>query len=327
VTERPRRALVTGITGQDGSFLAEELLHRGYEVIGLTRRNPSQSLGATEPLRARLTLLQGDVRDPETRDAITQLAPAEIYHLAAPTFVPDSWADPAATMDAIHGSAAALLHTLTGDLAATRLFLAGSAEMFGDAPVSPQREDTPARPRTPYATAKLAACQLAAQLRDHDGRFAVTGILYNHESERRPPRFVTRKITRAAAEISLGHRERLALGDLSAVRDWSFAGDVMHGAWLSLQHDAAHDYVFAGGVGHSVAELLDAAFAHVGLNPADHVDLDPTLVRAPEAVPPIGDASRARELLGWAPAVGFTQLIGRMVDADREALHDGRDVY
>jgi GDPmannose 4,6-dehydratase len=166
VTERPRRALVTGITGQDGSFLAEELLHRGYEVIGLTRRNPSQSLGATEPLRARLTLLQGDVRDPETRDAITQLAPAEIYHLAAPTFVPDSWADPAATMDAIHGSAAALLHTLTGDLAATRLFLAGSAEMFGDAPVSPQREDTPARPRTPYATAKLAACQLAAQLRD-----------------------------------------------------------------------------------------------------------------------------------------------------------------
>ena len=327
MSERPRRALVTGITGQDGSFLAEELLDRGYEVIGLTRRDLAQSLGATEPLRGRLTLLRGDVRLPQTRDAITQLAPAEIYHLAAPTFVPDSWADPAATMDAIHGSTAALLHALTGDLAATRLFLAGSAEMFGDAPVSPQREDTPAHPRTPYASAKLAACQLAAQLRGRDGRFAVTGILYNHESERRPPRFVTRKITRAAAEISLGGRERLELGDLSAVRDWSFAGDVMHGAWLSLQHDLASDYVFAGGVGHSVAELLDVAFAHVGLDPADHVDVDPALVRAPETVAPIGDPSRARELLGWMPTVSFPQLVGRMVDADREALRGGRNVY
>jgi GDPmannose 4,6-dehydratase len=327
VTERPRRALITGITGQDGSFLAEELLNRGYEVIGLTRRDPAQSLGATESLRARLTLLQGDVRDTATRDAIVSLAPAEIYHLAAPTFVPDSWADPAATMDAIHGSAAALLHTLAGDLAGARLFLAGSAEMFGDAPVAPQREDTPARPRSPYASAKLAAYQLAAQLRDRDGRFAVTGILYNHESERRPQRFVTRKITRAAAEIALGRRERLQLGDLSAVRDWSFAGDVMHGAWLSLQHASAGDYVFAGGVGHSVAELLDAAFRHVGLDPADHVDVDPTLVRAPETVAPIGDATRARERLGWAPTVSFTQLVGRMVDADHEALCGGRDVY
>jgi GDPmannose 4,6-dehydratase len=327
VNQPPRRALITGITGQDGSFLAEELLDRGYEVAGLTRRDPAQSLGATESLRARLTLVQGDVRDPATRAAIARFDPAEIYHLAAPTFVPDSWADPAATMDAIHGSAAALLHTLADDLAGARLFLAGSAEMFGDAPASPQREDTPAHPRSPYASAKLAACQLAAQLRARDGRFVVTGILYNHESERRPPRFVTRKITRAAAEIALGRRARLALGDLSAVRDWSFAGDVMHGAWLSLQHESADDYVFAGGIGHSVAELLDAAFHHVGLDPADHVDVDPTLVRAPETVAPIGDSSRARERLGWAPAVSFTQLVGRMVDADREALRDGREVY
>ena len=326
MTEPPRRALITGITGQDGSFLAEELLARGYEVTGLTRRDPAQGLGTVEPLRGRLTLLQGDVRDPATRDAIAELAPAEVYHLAAPTFVPDSWADPAATMDAIHGSTAALLQTLTGDLAAARLFLAGSAEMFGDAPVSPQREDTPARPRTPYASAKLAACQLAGQMRDRDGCFVVTGILYNHESERRPQRFVTRKITRAAAEISLGRRDRLTLGDLSAVRDWSFAGDVMHGAWLSLQAQTAADYVLASGVGHSVAELLGAAFDHVGLDPADHVDIDPTLVRAPEPVAPIGDASRARERLGWAPTVTFTELVGRMVDADREALRDGRDM-
>jgi GDPmannose 4,6-dehydratase len=327
VNERPRRALVTGITGQDGSFLAEELLQRGYEVIGLTRRDPAERLGTTESLRGRLTLLQGDVRDPQTRGAIAELAPTEIYHLAAPTFVPDSWADPAATMDAIHGSAAALLTLVDVDLPGARLFLAGSAEMFGDAPQSPQRETTLARPRSPYANAKLAAYLLAAQLRERHGLFAVTGILYNHESERRPARFVTRKITRAAAEISLGRRERLELGDLSAVRDWSFAGDVMHGAWLSLQHERPDDYVFAGGSGHSVAELLDAAFAHVGLDPAAHVKVDSALVRAHETVAPIGDPTRAREVLGWGPTLTFAELVGRMVDADREALGGDRDLY
>jgi GDPmannose 4,6-dehydratase len=317
---RAGRAVITGITGQDGSFLAEELLGRGYEVVGVTRRAPGEDLGPSEPLRDRLTLLQGEVADPGTRAAIVAAAPGEIYHLAAPTFVPDSWADPSATMTAIHGSAAALLRLVADELPDTRLFLAGSGEIFGDAPVSPQREDTPCRPRSPYASAKLAAHALTGQLRARAGIFAVSGILFNHESERRPPRFVTRKITRAAAEIARGRRDRLELGDLSAVRDWSFAGDLMHGAWLSLQADAPDDYVLASGVGHTVRELLEAAFAHAGVDPERHVDIDPGLVRAPEAIAPVGDPGHARRALGWAPSVDFAGLVGRMVDADLAAL-------
>jgi GDPmannose 4,6-dehydratase len=310
------RALITGVTGQDGSFLAEELLGRGYEVIGLTRRDPDGDLGCSEPLRGRLSVRQGGVRDPATREWIAELAPDEIYHLAAPTFVPDSWRDPAGTMAAIHGSAAALLALVAERLPQARVFIAASGEMFGDAPASPQHEDTPCRPRSPYATAKLAAHQLVGQLRARHGLFVVSGILYNHESERRPDRFVTRKITRGVAEISLGRRRTLTLGDLSAVRDWSFAGDVMHGVSLALRHELAQDYIFASGVGHSVAEFVRTAFAHLGLDAADHVEVDPTLVRAPEPVVPVGDPSRARRVLGWKPAVDFEALIARMVDAD-----------
>jgi GDPmannose 4,6-dehydratase len=317
------RALITGISGQDGSFLAEELLAGGQEVIGLTRRGPADDLGCSEPLRGRLSLLQGDVRDPGTQERVAELDPAEIYHLAAPTFVPDSWRDPAATMAAIHGSAASLLALVAERLPRTRVFLAASSEMFGDAPSSPQHEDTPCRPRTPYATAKLAAHQLVGQLRARDGLFAVSGILYNHESERRPDRFVTRKITRGAAEIALGRRTVLTLGDLSAVRDWSFAGDVMHGVCLSLRHETPQDYIFASGVGHSVAELVRAAFAHLGLDPDDHVEVDPSLVRPPETAAPIGDPARARRALGWEPTIDFEQLVARMVDADLAALRAG----
>jgi GDPmannose 4,6-dehydratase len=320
------RALITGITGQDGSFLAEELLGNGHEVIGLTRRSRDDDLGCSEPLRGRLSLVQGDVRDRDTQERIAELAPAEIYHLAAPTFVPDSWRDPAGTMAAIHGSAASLLAFVAQRLPQTRVFLAASSEMFGDAPTSPQHEDTPCRPRTPYATAKLAAHQLVGQLRARDGLFAVSGILYNHESERRPDRFVTRKITRGAAEIALGRRTSLTLGDLSAVRDWSFAGDVMHGAYLALRHEAAQDYIFASGVGHSVQDFVRAAFAHLGIDPADHVEVDPSLVRPPETVAPVGDPSRARQALRWQPTIGFEQLIARMVDADLAWLRAGARV-
>ncbi len=313
---RGGRALVTGVTGQDGSFLAEQLLADGVDVVGLTRRGPADELGCSEALRDRLSLVQGDLLDPATRKRIAELAPTEIYHLAAPTFVPDSWRDPAATMTAIHGSAAALLGLVAESLPETRVFLAASSEIFGDAPISPQQEDTPCRPRTPYATAKLAAHQLVGQLRERDGLFAVSGILYNHESERRSDRFVTRKITRAAAEIALGRRGTLALGDLSAVRDWSFAGDVMHGLVLALRHETPQDYIFASGVGHTVEQFVHAAFAHLGLDPADHVEVDSSLVRAPETVDPVGDPRRAREALGWAPTIGFEQLVARMVDAD-----------
>ena len=320
MSPRPRRALITGVTGQDGSFLAQELLQRGDEVVGLTRRDPADDLGPCEPLRDRLTLLRGDVRQPATRDAIAELAPGEIYHLAAPSFVPDSWRDPGATMDAIHGSAAALLGLVRARLPETRVFLASSSAMFGHAPESPQREDTPARPHDPYATAKLAAHQLAGQLRARDGLHVVSGILYNHESERRPERFVSRKITRAVAEFTRGRRDALQLGDLAAVRDWSFAGDVMHGAVLSVGHDEPDDYVFASGVGHTVEDFVAAAFAHVGVDPEAHVVVDDALVRAPEAVPAVGDPHRARDRLGWAPTLSFDQLVARMVDADLARL-------
>ena len=323
MTDRRPRALVTGISGQDGSFLAEQLLERGYRVTGLVRGDGAgrANLGSVEHLRDRLAVVRGDLTSPDSlRAAVAQADPDEIYHLASPTFVPDSWGAPGRTLQEIYGSTATLLAAVSEHSPGTRLFVAGSGEMFGDAPSSPHREDTPCRPRSPYGTAKLAAHQLVGQMRDRDGLFACSGILYNHESERRPERFVSRKITRAAAEVKLGRRRELYLGDLSAVRDWSFAGDMMEGAWLALGADAPADYVFASGVGHTVADLVRAAFDHVGLDPGRYLRTDPELVRAPETVAPIGDPRRAREQLGWRPRLSFEALIGRMVDADLVAL-------
>jgi GDPmannose 4,6-dehydratase len=317
---RRRRALITGITGQDGSFLADELLARGYAVTGVTRRAPGDDLGLAEPHRSAIGWLHGDPADPSTLAAIAAAAPDELYHLGAPTFVPDSWERPADAMAAIYGSTAALLAAVTEQASACRVFVAGSSEMFGDASVSPQNETTECRPRNPYATAKLAAHQFVGQWRARTGCFAVSGILFNHESERRPARFVSRKITLAVAEIALGRRQRLELGDLSAVRDWSYAGDIMHGAWLSLQHDRPDDYVFASGVGHTVGDLVAAAFARTGLDPAEYVSVDPDLVRAVETVPSVGDPARARAVLGWRPTVDYAEMVGRMVDADIAAL-------
>jgi GDPmannose 4,6-dehydratase len=317
---RPPRALITGITGQDGSFLAEELLARGYAVTGVTRRPPGDDLGLVEPHRAAISWLHGDLTDPAMLAAIVDAAPDELYHLGAPTFVADSWERPADAMAAIYGSTAALLTAVAKQAPAGRVFVAGSSEMFGDAPISPQDESSECRPRNPYATAKLAAHQLVGQWRSRTGGFAVSGILFNHESERRPPRFVSRKISLAVAEIALGRRDRLELGDLSAVRDWSYAGDVMHGAWLSLQHQRPDDYVLASGIGHTVADLVTAAFAHAGLDPDQFVSVDPGLVRAAETVASVGDPRRARAVLGWQPTVGFAEMVGRMVDADVAAL-------
>jgi GDPmannose 4,6-dehydratase len=321
VTAPSGRALITGITGQDGSFLAELLLDRGYEVAGMVRGGPDAPLGLVEHLRDRVTVIEGDLLDATSvTRAIAGAGADEIYHLAAPTFVPDSWRDPRATIAAIAGATATVLQAVIAAGASTRVFLASSAEMFGDADASPQREDTACRPRNPYAAAKLLAHQLAGQLRDHAGVHVCSGILYNHESERRPQRFVSRKITRGAAEIKLGLSTELPLGDLSAVRDWSFAGDVMHGAWLALQHDTPGDYIFASGIPHTVKDLLHAAFAHVGLDPGEYVQIDATLTRGPEHTAPIGDPTRARRELGWTPACDFEQLIARMVDADLHTL-------
>jgi len=316
-----RTALITGITGQDGSFLAELLLENGYTVTGLLRGAPGRPLGSSEHLRGRVELLWADLLDPVSmRVAIARARPRELYHLAAPSFVPASWEEPDETIRAIAGSAATVLTTVRELDPEIRVFIPASGSMFGDAPESPQREDTPCRPRNPYAVAKLAAHQLVGMLRSHDGLHASSGIVFNHESERRPEQFVTRRITRGAAAIALGLRHELSLGDLDAVRDWSFAGDIMRAAWLMLQQDQAADYVLASGVAHTVAELARTAFACVDLDAERYLRVDPALLRAPELTMSVGDPGKARERLGWEPLLSFEELVERMVRADMRSL-------
>jgi GDPmannose 4,6-dehydratase len=312
---------LTGITGQDGSFLAELLLERGYQVTGISRHSPGGPLGASEHLRGRIELVAGNLLDPDSlRTAVERIRPHELYHLAAPSFVPDSWLRPARTLAAVTGSTATLLEAVRDCGGDTRAFFAGSSAMFGATRESPQHEDTDCRPQSPYATAKLAAHELVRQLRTRYDIFACSGILYNHESERRPEQFVTRKITRAAAAIKLGLADEVVLGDLDSVRDWSFAGDMMYGAWLMLGRDHPDDFILASGAGHTVHQVAQVAFDHLGLNARDYVRVDPKLVRGPETTIQVGDPSRARERLGWRPSVTFEQLIQRMVDADLQVL-------
>jgi GDPmannose 4,6-dehydratase len=316
-----RTALITGISGQDGSFLTELLLAEGYEVVGLVHGSSERSLGCSEHLREQVTLLPGDLLDPASlRAAVEQARPREIYHLAAPSFVPASWERPREISAAIVGSTAAILEAVRDIDRDMRVFVSASGAIFGEAPESPQREDTPCRPTSPYAIAKLAAHQLVGALRAHDGLHASSGILYNHESERRPEHFVTRRISRAAAAIALGLERELTLGSLDAVRDWSFAGDVMRGAWLMLQQEEPGDYVLASGVGHTVAELARTAFACVDLEAERYIRVDRGLVREPERTPSVGDPTLARERLGWRAELGFEQLVERMVRADLRAL-------
>jgi len=301
--------------------MAELLLAKGYSVSATIRGAAEDPLACSEHLRTEIQLVHGDLLEPDSLSAaIAQVRPREIYHLAAPSFVPASWERPGETLRAIAGSCAAILEAVRASDRETRVFVAASGAIFGEARESPQREDTPCRPSNPYAIAKLAAHQLVDALRAHDGLHASSGILYNHESERRPLAFVTRKITRAAAAISLGLERELTLGSLEAVRDWSFAGDIVYGAWLMLQQDRPADYVLASGVGHTVAELAASAFACVGLDAERHVRVDPSLVRAAERTASVGDPSRAREQLGWEPRVGFEELVQRMVQADLRAL-------
>jgi GDPmannose 4,6-dehydratase len=313
--------LITGLTGQDGSFLAELLLEGGYRVTGLLRGSPERQLGCSEHLRGAVELVTGDLLEPQTlRAAIERVRPTELYHLAAPSFVPESWQRPDETLRAIAGSAAAILEEARNADAPVRVYMAASGAMFGDAPESPQRERTPFRPTSPYAIAKLAAHQLTGVMRERYGLHASSGITYNHESERRPERFVTRRITRAAAAIALGRQQELKLGSLEAVRDWSFAGDIVHGAWLMLQQERADDYVLASGERRTVAEFARTAFACVDLDSERYVRVDAGLVRPAEETESVGDPAKARAQLGWEPKVGFEQLVERMVRADVRSL-------
>ncbi len=297
--------------------MTELLLEQGYAVTGMVRSEPDGSLGASEHLRDRIDLIRGDLRDAGSlRGAVGSVRPDELYHFAAPSFVPDSWQHPASTFETIAGATATLLEAVRDQSSHTRVFVAVSSAIFGAAPESPQREDTVCRPENPYATAKLASHQLVGQLRARHRIFACSGILYNHESERRPEQFVTRKITRAAAAIKEGVESDVVLGELTAIRDWSFAGDVVRGAWLALQQDAPADYILSSGTGHTVAEFAEIAFAYVGLRAEDHVRVGDALRREIETTPPIGDPSLAQRMLGWRPTVSFEGLIHRMVDAD-----------
>jgi GDPmannose 4,6-dehydratase len=308
------RALVTGVSGQDGSYLAALLRDRGYEVVGLVRE-------AGERLPDGVSALTGDLLAPATlRAAVHDARPDELYHLAAPTFVPDSWEDPTETVAAIATATATLLAAAREVDPAMRVWVSTSSEVFGDAGESPQTERSPMRPRTPYGAAKLAAHGLVGAMRERFGLFACSGLTYNHESPRRPEQFLTRKVTRGAAAIKLGLERELVLGDLDAVRDWSHAADVVRAAWLALQAPEGDDYVIASGVGRTVRDFVAAAFAALDLDWESHVRIDPAFVRAAEPVALVGDPSRARERLGWTPERSFEDLVAEMVAADLAAL-------
>jgi GDPmannose 4,6-dehydratase len=320
----PRRALITGIAGQDGSYLAELLLARGYAVYGIVRRPLSERFPNIEHLRDRLSLLVGDVMDHQTvRTAIQDARPDEIYHLASPNFVPDLWKDPGDALVAIAGSTASLLQIVRDELPVARVLIASSREIFGDTGESPQRETSPFRPTNPYGIAKLAGHLLCDAMRAQDGLHVCSAILYNHESPRRPERFVTRKVTRGAAAIKLGLRDSLTLGDLSCVRDWCFAGDAMLGAWMMLTHPVPDDYVIASGRARTVGELVQCAFSHLGLNPDLYVRVDRDFVRGPERTVFVGDSAKAHRTLGWAPQMNFEDLISSMVESDLQELRSG----
>ena len=312
------RALITGITGQDGGYLAELLLAKGYEVVGLVRSGS----GSRPPVG--VATVRGDLADPESlRAAVLDTVPDELYHLAAPTFIPASWKDPAGTLALVAGASATLLQATREIDGGVRTLVASSGEIFGAANASPQTEDTPMRPRSPYGVAKLAAFGLVDTLRHKHGLHASSAIAYNHESPRRPERFLPRKVSRAAASIKLGLQDRVELGDLAAVRDWCHARDVVRGYWLMLQQDEPGDYILAGGVGRTVGDLVDTAFGCVGLDPAEYVRVDERLVRPAERTPPVGDASRARERLGWEPETSFQAMIEEMVQAELAELGSG----
>lgn len=312
-----KRAVITGVTGQDGSYLAEMLLEKGYEVVGVTRRLSAPNLERIEHLRGRIDLRQADLLDEVSLlNVVDEVRPHEFYNLAAMSFVPASWRQPLLTGEYNAQGVTRILDAIRRLDTSIRFYQASSSEMFGQARQTPQTEETPFHPRSPYAAAKTFAHHITVNYRESYGLFAVSGILFNHESPRRGLEFVTRKVTDGAARIKLGLADHLSLGNLDAHRDWGFAGDYVRAMWMMLQRDAPCDYVIATGVSRSVQELVETAFSHAGLDWRGHVRTDPGLLRPAEVEHLVGDASRARADLGWSPTVDFKRLIGMMVDAD-----------
>lgn len=312
-----KTALITGVTGQDGSYLCELLLEKGYRVVGIVRRASTENFERIDHIRDRLQLLQADLLDQLSLiEALKASAPDEVYNLAAQSFVPTSWNQPVLTGEFTALGVTRLLEALRLVAPQARFYQASSSEMFGKVRETPQRETTPFYPRSPYGVAKVYGHYITVNYRESYNLFAASGILFNHESERRGLEFVTRKITNAVAKTACGSKEKLRLGNLEARRDWGFAGDYVEAMWRMLQQPDPADYVVATGETHSVRELVELAFAHAGLDWHDWVEQDAALYRPAEVDVLVGDASRAREELGWLPTVDFRGLVRRMVDAD-----------
>ncbi len=320
------RALITGITGQDGSYLAEFLLAKGYEVDGVVRRASTENFTRIEHLRDRVRLIQADLLDQLSLiDALEQSRPDEVYNLAAQSFVPTSWQQPVLTAEFDAVGVTRMLEAIRLVNRGIRYYQASSSEMFGKVREVPQRETTPFHPRSPYGVAKVYGHYITVNYRESYGLFACSGILFNHESPRRGKEFVTRKISDGVARIKLGLAAELRLGNLEAHRDWGFAGDYVRAMWLMLQHHEPGDYVVATGQAHSVGEFAELAFRHAGLDWREYVREDPALRRPAEVEHLIGDASKARSVLGWQPEVSFSSLVEMMVDADLAALQAATD--
>src|ERR1700710_2390247 len=315
-----RSALVTGITGQDGSYLAELLLEKGYEVHGMMRRASTEKSERIEHIRDRIVLHQGDLLDQRSLvDALRASDPDEIYNLAAMSFVALSWTQPTLPAEFTGTGVTRMLEAMREVCPGARFYQASSSEMFGKVREVPQTETTPFYPRSPYGVAKTFGHYMTVNYRESYGAHATSGILFNHESPRRGSEFVTRKVTRAVARIALGLQETLALGNLEARRDWGFAGDYVDAMWRMLQQDEPDDYVVATGETHSIRELLDIAFARVGIDDwTRYVTQDPRFFRPAEVDLLVGDASKTKDVLGWTPDVGFEELVLRMVDSDVE---------
>ncbi len=314
-------ALITGVTGQDGSYLAEFLLSKGYRVVGMVRRSSTTNFDRIRHIQDDIEIVAGDLLDQSSlMDIVREHQPDEVYNLAAQSFVQTSFSQPVLTGEFTGLGVTRVLEAIRLIKPDARFYQASSSEMFGKVVEVPQRESTPFHPRSPYGVAKVYGHWITVNYRESYNLFACSGILFNHESKRRGLEFVTRKVTHAAARIKLGLQNKVKLGNLDARRDWGYAGDYVRGMWLMLQQDRPDDYVLATGETHSVRELCEVAFARVGLDWQQHVEIDPRYYRPAEVDLLIGDASKARQRLGWEPEVRFQQLIEMMVDADLEML-------
>lgn len=312
-----KRALITGITGQDGSYLTELLLSKGYEVFGVVRRSSTESYERIEHLRDRIQLFQADLLDQYSLiEALRQAKPDEVYNLAAQSFVPTSWSQAVLTGEFTALGVTKMLEAVRAVNPKIRFYQASSSEMFGKVLEVPQREETPFYPRSPYGVAKVYGHFITVNYRESYDLFAVSGILFNHESPRRGLEFVTRKVTDGVAKIKLGLANELRMGNLDAKRDWGFAGDYVEAMWLMLQQDAPDDYVVATGETHTVQELVEVAFERAGLDWQKYVVIDPRFIRPAEVDLLIGDPAKAKEKLGWVPKTSFKELVHMMVDSD-----------